>query len=494
VQRGDALDAHDPRRHAVSARVGKAASSPTFALFPGFAGLVGLGLVALGCGPSEGAVRPEVRSASSPLGHQGQGANAGASKGEAAEALPFVHDDYARALAEAKRTKRPIFVDAWAPWCHSCLSMRAYVLTDPSLAPLANELVWLTIDTEKDSNAPFVSRFTNRVWPTLWVIDSEHESTILRWEGTATAPELLTLLATVREGGRGAQAAEATMTFLRANQAASRGDAAEAEKGYREVLAKKDFPERARALEALVGLLAAKNDYAGCAGLAIAEAPRLPPGTSRATLLATGLSCARDGKRDADMTKLADAVELAATDPDPRTIADDRSALFEELVETKKERGDDAGAKTTARAWASFLEQAASRAPTKQARAVFDPHRLSAYLAAGEPERAVPMLDESERDFPDDYNPPARLARVYLTEKRLDDARAAIERAGARVYGPRALRVFDLAADIAKARGDVAAERAALEQGLARTTRAVLNDNQKKLRASLEKRLHELAR
>ena len=456
-------------------------------------------LGSLDCGPprspgsSEGAARPEVRSAAA---SQTEARNA-ASKSEATEALPFVHDDYARALADAKQTKRPIFVDAWAPWCHSCLSMRAYVLTDPTLAPLANEFVWLAIDTEKDSNAAFVSRFTNRVWPTLWVIDADNESTVLRWEGTATAPELLTLLATVREGARGAGAAESTMAFLRANQAASRGDVAEAEKGYRAVLdrdAHPKFRERAGALEALVGLLASKNDHAACAQLAIEEASRMPPGTSRATLLATGLSCAREGKREADMTKLSDAALRAAMDPDPRTIADDRSALFEELVETKKERGDEAGAKATARAWASFLEQAASRAPTKQARAVFDPHRLNAYLASGEPERAVPMLVESERDFPEDYNPPARLARAYLSAKRLDDARAAIDRAGTRVYGPRSLRVFDLAADIAKARGDVASERAALEQALTRTTQVVLNENQKKLRASLERRLHELPR
>lgn len=32
------------------------------------------------------------------------------------EALPFIEDDYARAVREATRTKLPIFVDAWAPW------------------------------------------------------------------------------------------------------------------------------------------------------------------------------------------------------------------------------------------------------------------------------------------------------------------------------------------------------------------------------------------
>lgn len=32
------------------------------------------------------------------------------------EALPFIDDDYERALREATQKKRPIFVDAWAPW------------------------------------------------------------------------------------------------------------------------------------------------------------------------------------------------------------------------------------------------------------------------------------------------------------------------------------------------------------------------------------------
>ena len=32
------------------------------------------------------------------------------------EALPFIEDDYARAVREATKNKLPIFVDAWAPW------------------------------------------------------------------------------------------------------------------------------------------------------------------------------------------------------------------------------------------------------------------------------------------------------------------------------------------------------------------------------------------
>jgi hypothetical protein len=36
--------------------------------------------------------------------------------GYAKEALPFIDNDYSKALAEAKRKNVPIFADAWAPW------------------------------------------------------------------------------------------------------------------------------------------------------------------------------------------------------------------------------------------------------------------------------------------------------------------------------------------------------------------------------------------
>jgi hypothetical protein len=32
------------------------------------------------------------------------------------EVLPFIADDYAKALATAKAEGKPIFLEAWAPW------------------------------------------------------------------------------------------------------------------------------------------------------------------------------------------------------------------------------------------------------------------------------------------------------------------------------------------------------------------------------------------
>src|SRR4029453_6729332 len=71
-------------------------------------------------------------------------------------ALPWIEDDFGRALTEAKSKKLPIFVEAWAPWGHSCRWMRAFVFTDKALTQRAGQFVWLSIDTEKAQNAAFV--------------------------------------------------------------------------------------------------------------------------------------------------------------------------------------------------------------------------------------------------------------------------------------------------------------------------------------------------
>ena len=34
----------------------------------------------------------------------------------AKEVLPFIENDFAKAVAQGKAKKQPIFVDAWAPW------------------------------------------------------------------------------------------------------------------------------------------------------------------------------------------------------------------------------------------------------------------------------------------------------------------------------------------------------------------------------------------
>ena len=117
--------------------------------------------------------------------------------------------------------------------------------------------------------------------------------------------------------------------------------------------------------------------------------------------------------------------------------------------------------------WAAYLEGETAKTKTAEGRAAFDAHRITAYLELGQPERGIPMLEQSERDFPDDYNPPARLALAYRAMKKYDEALAASDRALQRAYGPRKLVILQARAGIYANKGDAASARKTLEDALA---------------------------
>ncbi len=389
-------------------------------------------------------------------------------------ALPFVENDYAQALALARERGVPLFVDAWAPWCHTCLSMNAYVFADPQLAPLADRFVWLSIDTEREENADFLARHPMQVWPTLFVIDPREEHAVLRWAGSATVPQLQALL---EDGERaahgGAEGADALLA--RADRLYAARDA----KGAAEVLAEtlehapQRWPRRSRAVESLLMAKAFGGaDPQGCAETALSELPRLPRTASWANVAMLGLYCslkvpASDAWRAQAVQPLEARVRDALAPPPIAIAPDDRSGLYDVLASARQAAGDEAGMRAVAREWLDFLEAEAAKATSPEARAVYDTHRMSAAQLLGEPERAVAALEQSSRDLPDDYNGPARLAVVLLSMGRLDEALVASDRALALVYGPRKVRVLNDRGDILLARGDEAAARAAFREAQA---------------------------
>ena len=110
----------------------------------------------------------------------------------------------------------------------------------------------------------------------------------------------------------------------------------------------------------------------------------------------SGLDCALGlGKEDAAPRRRdrgdggGDAARRVA-DPSLGAAADDVSSSYLSLIQARKDAGDAAGARKDAEAWAAFLEAQAAAAKTPEQRAVFDSHRLSAYLELQQPERADP--------------------------------------------------------------------------------------------------------
>ncbi len=412
--------------------------------------------------------------------------------------LAFIEDDYPRALAEARAKHLPLFVDVWAIWCHSCMSMKQYVLTDPALIAKANEFVWLSIDSEKQVNDPFLARFSTTSIPTLWVIEPVTERPTLKWIGTATATELASLLDDAATSAKsGDTTGEASAAFARGNEASGAGKLAEAVDDYRQSLAAAPagWARRPQVVEALSMRLEELDRHAECVALAVAEAPKLPRATSLANVLQNGLAAAFNlpatAPERARVPALLEASRSLAADRSAPLLADDRSSLYDRIVDSLEDV-DPPAAKTVAAEWAAFLEGEAAKATTPAARSVFDPHRLLAYIALGQPERAIPMLNDSARDLPTDYDPHARLARAYFEMKRYDDALVEVDRALALAYGPRRLRIYLQKADIDSARGDEQGARDAITKAIAEAKAMQLPDKYAKMREELDKRLAAL--
>jgi tetratricopeptide (TPR) repeat protein len=354
--------------------------------------------------------------------------------------------------------------------------MREFVFPDPSLTSRAGQFVWLAINTEDEKNAPFLVKFPGEAVPTFAVLDPKDESVVLRLVGSMTVPQLHAFLdnARIAVAGGGGSGRQADETLRAADQRYGRRQYSEAAEAYRLALgqAPAEWPPYGRAVEALLYSYQQTSAHDRCVELAQSVRKRLAGTPSELNAAAAGLDCALALKDDTpDKTaRVADMeaeVRRLVADPKAAGAADDVSGAYGSLLDARRAAKDEPGARRTAEDWATYLEGAAARAQTPGQRSVFDSHRLAVYLELKQPERAIPMLEASERDFPQDYNPPARLAAAYQAMKEWDKALAAADRALLRLYGPRKLRVLDIKAEVLKSKGDLAGARRTLQEAVA---------------------------
>jgi len=374
--------------------------------------------------------------------------------------------------------------------------MKAFVFTDKALSSQAGRFVWLALDSENGNNAAALSKYPVAALPTFFVIQPDSERVAMRWVGGMNVTQLASFLG---DGARACGGAGATGddALARADRSYGEGNYAEAWPAYEQAIAAAppSWPEYPRAVEALLFSLSMADDKSEESAKFVAGAlPKLTGTPTELTAATYGLDAAlqlpKDHPQRAAWVKSYEAsVTRLINDPKLQVAVDDRSGAYGSLVDARKDAGDTLGARQTAEKWSAMLDEAARKAPTPQQRTVFDSHRLAAYRELGEPERAIPMLQQSEKDFPEDYNPPYRLSIAYTDLKRYDEAVAASDRALARVYGPRKLLVLRARADLMSAKGDHAGAVAAMEEAIrtqqalpaAQTSDATLKSLQKKL-------------
>jgi tetratricopeptide (TPR) repeat protein len=378
--------------------------------------------------------------------------------------VAFIEDDYGAALRMAREKRVPIFVDAWALACHPCRSMRATVFTDPALEKYQGRFIWLALNTDLPANEPFLERFPVDTFPTLLVLEPDRETLLTRVLGSLSVSELIAFLERAEHAFQQGHPKEEER-IARADALASKGAHAEAVTAYQEALSNlpADAAARAGAVMSLLKSLAEVDRADECARVAAREAGQLPGTSDQARVLYPGIGCAMDLETEEAKplrARMAEQTTRLIATPAEALTPDLRSALYEALVELRHASGDDAEGVALARKWLAFVEENARNARSAEERSALDAHRMMAAMLLEKPERAIPALEQSEREHPTDYSPPFRLAFLYLRTGQRDQALQASDRALALASGGARGMVLAGRAQILLARGERAqAER-----------------------------------
>ena len=378
--------------------------------------------------------------------------------------------------------------------------MRAYVLTDRSLARHAGRFVWLSLDTENAKNAAATKQLGVAALPTYFVLDPRDQHVAIRWVGGGTVAQMDRFFdAAAGALDDGAAGDAVTRELVAADRAYGQENYAEAIPHYRQALAAapEGWPGYARAVEALLFSFSMTDAAADQVALAEQAMPRLVGTPSYASAAAAGLDGAVELPADAPgraerIAVFERACQAALADSSLHLAGDDLSGLYFSLEGARDDAGDSLDVRALEEQHVAMLEARAAAARTPEQRAVYDSHRLSLYLELGTPGKAVPMLQQSERDFPTDYNPSQRLAIAYRAMKRWPEALAASDRAMAHAYGPRQFQILQTRADILVGLGDKAAAQKVMAEAVAKAEAMPDGQRSPRMIDALKKKLEAL--
>ena len=365
--------------------------------------------------------------------------------------------------------------------------MRSTLRSD-ALASYAGQFVWLELNYDDPRNAAFLTTHLGSAFPVLTIIDPTTEQATGVWTGGGSAPGIASFLDDVLARPRD----DADALLGRAEGLLGGGDAAGAVKLYDAAIAAggAGWSRHDHAIETLVGALQVSDAHT-CVTRAAAEAPKLPRAHPFINVVVTGVSClqgdppgltSEDGKRLVSLANEALAM--------PNASEDDHYQLFEALYAIAA--ADPAASKAVTARYLAFIDQLPPWRSDDE-RMARDLALLRATVKAGVPERAIPVLEASERALPDDDNASARLATAYTAARRYADAIAACTRGLARKPGPTATARFLGSRATAEATlGDAAAATRDLASALAAAAQITVRDQREMTQQQLQHQLDAL--
>ncbi len=383
-------------------------------------------------------------------------------------AIRWHKDDLFAALADAGARDVPLVIDFWAPWCHTCLSMKHFVLDKPAIRALSARFSWLAIDTDKAVNAAAMGRFTISAWPTFLVLSPDGETLLGRLVGSADVDAFVAFLKRAESNRHAAKAETAGPLVLAGDRAAADGAWPDAIASYRLALDHKALgDQRPDVLVALIGALYKAQDWDACVARASKDMTAAAAANNAKALdfVAYGHYCAKnvsDASARALRTRIVAVDSRAraiALDPTSKLTPDDRSDGLKILRDVHDALDEKAAGTELAEAQRTLLEKAIRAAKSPQEAMTYNWPWVEVHHRLGRHKDAYPLLQQSVDALPNAYDPPYRMAWLLHKAGKPDEALKHARQALKHVYGPRKARVLGLVADINKATGDVAAER-----------------------------------
>jgi thiol:disulfide interchange protein len=115
----------------------------------------------------------------------------GVNKINSEKGIQFVEPNWAKALQEAKKQKKLIFIDAYTTWCGPCRMLKQNTFTDKTVGDFFNKnFINIALDMENGDGLAFAAKYQIVAYPTLLIINADQTSTSVT-EGYMPPAQLL---------------------------------------------------------------------------------------------------------------------------------------------------------------------------------------------------------------------------------------------------------------------------------------------------------------
>lgn len=115
------------------------------------------------------------------------------------------YTDYDKAVTDAKRENKKLFLDFWAPYCTLCKVIASGVLKNPSVAKVLTErYIVVSVNGNDADLEPFKTlkeRYGIRGFPNLLIVDPEDGKELRRWRGEIEDEEISAVVAELNKYG-----------------------------------------------------------------------------------------------------------------------------------------------------------------------------------------------------------------------------------------------------------------------------------------------------